>query len=91
MQSFLVVSSVLLWVVMLFNLLLTLAVAKRLSTASQVSHVGLNPGTKGPDFTAQMQDGETATLKKGRGTIFQAANGRNWPWRGSSFVRTPNC
>jgi peroxiredoxin len=73
MQSFLVVSSVLLWGVVLFNLLLTLAVIKRVNDNNKQIHdmgmpdIGLKPGTQAPDFAAQTLDGETVTLANYKG------------------------
>lgn len=68
MQSFLVVSSVLLWIVVLLNLILTLAVIKRVNDNNkqipnmEMPDMGLKPGTQAPDFTAQTLNGETVTL-----------------------------
>jgi peroxiredoxin len=62
MQSVLVVSSVALWVVVLLNLLLTLAVIRRINGGGQVHQMGLKPGTEAPDFTAQTLDGKIVTL-----------------------------
>lgn len=64
MDQILVVSSVLLWVVVLFNLLMTLAVVRRLNAGSQkeVRKVGLEEGQLAPAFTAETLSGETVTL-----------------------------
>lgn len=69
------VSSVLLWFVVLANLLLTLALVRRInSTSGSESGIETGPpvGEKAPDFTATTLTGETVTLADyvGRATIF---------------------
>lgn len=60
----LVVSNVLLWSIVLGNLLLTLAVVRRLSNRGQgsVEIGGPKAGQPAPDFTAQTLKGETLSL-----------------------------
>ncbi len=60
MEQKLAASSILLWVGLLFNLLLTLALIKRITSKSAPNF--LKAGTKAPDFTAQTLDGNTKTL-----------------------------
>jgi peroxiredoxin len=70
MVQLLIISSLLLWGGLLFNLLITLAVVRKLNSASLVggSHVdgpklgGLALGTKAPDFAAQTIEGKSITL-----------------------------
>lgn len=67
METGLVISMVLLWVVVLLNLLLTLALIRRLNRTSTSPHaqaipkVGPEVGQRAPDFTAQTLDGATVT------------------------------
>ncbi len=62
METSLVVNSILLWVVVLFNLLLTLALVRRLNADRRSEHtMGLEAGQPTPDFTAQTLSGEAAT------------------------------
>jgi peroxiredoxin len=77
LEQFLFMSSLLLWVGLLFNLILTLAVVRRVSRSSSVhgrsrDHVDLKPGELGPDFIAQKLNGDTVTLNsyKGRSVAF---------------------
>lgn len=60
MEPIFIISSVLLWIGLLFNLLLTLALIKRM-TSKAASNM-LKVGTKAPDFAAQTLDGKTMTL-----------------------------
>lgn len=64
METALLVSSVLLWLVVLGNVLLTLALVRRLNRAGtdQSSEMGLKAGEAAPDFTAQTLSGATKTL-----------------------------
>lgn len=66
MNETLVISSVMLWIVVLFNLLLTLAVIRRTNTHStntnQPGIRGLVAGELAPDFTAETSDGHTVGL-----------------------------
>lgn len=63
MESFLVVSSVLLWLVVLGNLVLTLALIRRINAGSgAMVDEGLEKGETAPDFAAETLDGETVTL-----------------------------
>lgn len=62
MGTILVVSSVLLWLVVLLNLLLTFALVRRLNTDRRLGDViGLEAGQVAPEFTAQTLSGETVT------------------------------
>lgn len=80
MQIAFVISSVLLWVVVLFNLLLTLALIKRVNAQPrnqapeepEVPGDALPKGTEAPDFSAQTLAGETVTRDsyKGQPTMF---------------------
>lgn len=65
METWLFVSSLLLWVVVLLNLVLTLALVRRINSASGSSpaiETGPPVGEKAPDFTATTLTGETVTL-----------------------------
>lgn len=67
METVLIVSSVLLWVVVLINLLLTLALVRRVNSGTpQPGAVpalsGLSRGDAAPDFSATTLQGETVTL-----------------------------
>lgn len=64
MEVALIVSSVLLWIVLLFNLLLTLALVRRTNanTKQNISTSGLKTGQQAPGFTAQTLEGETVAL-----------------------------
>ncbi len=70
METILIISSVLLWLAILFNLILTFALIRRVNSTEK-SHsrplVGLNPGDRAPDFTAQKLDGEQVTLSTYKG------------------------
>lgn len=76
METILVVSSILLWLVVLLNLLLTLALVRRLnanrSQGVPDSRVGLTRGETAPDFSAQTLSGETIRLRSyaGRSVAF---------------------
>jgi peroxiredoxin len=59
MEQLLILSSTLLWVVVLFNLLLTFALVRRANTGTST---GLRVGQQAPDFTAQTLGGETMNL-----------------------------
>lgn len=65
MEIGLVVSNVLLWLLLLFNLALTLALVRRINDKSHSSSseiIGLETGQAAPDFSAQTLDGEKVTL-----------------------------
>lgn len=67
METVLIVSSVLLWVVVLINLLLTLALVRRVNSGMQQPGAvpalsGLSKGDVAPDFSATTLQGETVTL-----------------------------
>jgi peroxiredoxin len=62
LETGLVVSSVLLWVLVVLNLLLTLALIRRINASARAQKVDRLPaGTLAPDFTAQTLSGETVT------------------------------
>jgi peroxiredoxin len=61
METILIISSVALWVVVGLNLIITLALVRRLNQA-QGMQGGLKKGAPAPDFTAQTLRGETVTL-----------------------------
>jgi len=74
LETVLIVSSVLLWVVVLLNVLLTLALVRRVNAsgglnAAGVSETGPTIGEQAPAFSAQTLEGEPATLEShtGRG------------------------
>ena len=73
-ETVLDIGFVLLWVVVLFNLLLTLALVRRTSsTQSQPQQRDwLQAGEPAPDFTAETLDGEPVTLASyaGRAVVF---------------------
>jgi peroxiredoxin len=77
MEQALVISSVALWVVVLLNLLLTLALVRRLNSGlpaniSKADEIGLKVGTPAPDFIAETLDGKAVTLANyaGRSVAF---------------------
>jgi methylamine dehydrogenase accessory protein MauD len=75
LQTILLISSLFLWVVVLLNLLLTLALIRRLNASAPRSHTllaGLKVGEQAPPFTVQTLDGQTKTLAAytGRSTVF---------------------
>jgi peroxiredoxin len=62
METWLLTSMLLLWVIVLVNLLLTLALIRRLNSSSDGVKTGLAVGTKVPDFGAERLTGERETL-----------------------------
>jgi peroxiredoxin len=64
MEGLVVASIVLLWVVVIFNLFLTLALVRRLNTpsGSQTEEEGLKAGEPAPDFAAETLQGESVKL-----------------------------
>lgn len=63
METALIVSSILLWLVVLLNLLLTLGLVRRLNAnRASAPEMGLKVGEIAPDFSAQSLSGETVTL-----------------------------
>lgn len=63
METALVISSVLLWLIVLANVFLTLALIRRLNrTGGTALEGGLKAGTTAPDFTAQTLQGATRSL-----------------------------
>ncbi|HEX8600791.1 MAG TPA: redoxin domain-containing protein [Chloroflexia bacterium] len=75
MEQALLISSVLLWALVLFNLLLTLALVRKVNASAEErkpAPLGLKVGDKAPDFVAQTLTGGTVTLSQfaGRPTAF---------------------
>jgi peroxiredoxin len=65
LETLLLISSVLLWLVVLGNLLLTLTVIRRINTGSpreRTALTGLRIGEEAPPFSACTRDGQTKTL-----------------------------
>ena len=65
METALVVSSILLWIVVLCNIVLTLALVRRLNATPRHNSLSLEmpkAGQPAPDFRAQTVSGETVTL-----------------------------
>ena len=63
MQFFLVTSVIVLWAVVLCNLVLTLALIRKVNTGSPSSKAtGLEKGQQAPDFRAEQLSGESVTL-----------------------------
>lgn len=65
MENALITSSILLWLIVLCNLLLTLALIRRVNDSSQralVPDIGLKTGQTAPDFTAQTLTDEIVNL-----------------------------
>ena len=64
MEQFLIGSSVFLWVIVVFNLFLTLALIRRLNTKSQISDLssGLKKGELAPNFEAETLSGTKINL-----------------------------
>jgi methylamine dehydrogenase accessory protein MauD len=74
-EQFLLISSLLLWVVVLLNLVLTLALIRRVNASpgqSLTVETGPTIREKAPDFSATTLDGETVTLSRyaGKATTF---------------------
>jgi peroxiredoxin len=70
LEIILEISSICLWIVILFNLFLTFALVRRLNShdrsskeAKRKSTIDLSVGDSAPDFTAKTLDGEIVTLK----------------------------
>jgi len=61
MTQFIVVSLVLLWGVVILNVLLTLALIRRVNSGTEAGG-GLSAGQQAPDFSAMTLHGETVTL-----------------------------
>lgn len=76
METILVVSSILLWLVVLLNLLLTFGLVRRFNAAprpvTMPHQIGLQVGELAPDFTAPTVHGEIVTLSTyiGRKVVF---------------------
>lgn len=71
LETTLLISSILLWLVVLFQLALIFALIRRTHAAGP-PRSGLAAGTQAPEFTAQTLDGETRTLASylGHNTVF---------------------
>ncbi|HLZ61592.1 MAG TPA: TlpA disulfide reductase family protein [Ktedonosporobacter sp.] len=69
MNTALVISSIFLWLIVLANVFLTLALIRRLNRTGQSPplKVGLQAGATAPDFAAQTLQGVTKTLADYRG------------------------
>lgn len=63
MEASLIVSSLLLWMIVILNLFLTLALARRINNVGQRDKLdpGLSAGEIAPDFSVQTLNGETIT------------------------------
>ena len=66
METVLLMSSIVLWLVVLGNLVLTFALIRRVNAGDgragqELPSMGLEAGTEAPDFTAQMLGGEQVT------------------------------
>lgn len=61
METMLVVSSILLWIVMLINILLTIGLARRMRTGTYPNRESLKIGQKVPSFSVQTLQGKTMT------------------------------
>ena len=68
MQTFILASSILLWCVVLLNLLLTLALIRKVNKRQSAAMIdmpsGLPPGDVAPAFSAQTMNGESVTLDR---------------------------
>lgn len=62
METILIISSILLWVMVLLNMLLTLGLARRIRNAAFPLMESLKIGQKAPDFSAPTLQGKTMTL-----------------------------
>jgi peroxiredoxin len=63
LETALVISSIFLWLIVLANVFLTLALVRRLNRTGDIAiEVGLKAGAMAPDFTAQTLQGATKTL-----------------------------
>jgi peroxiredoxin len=61
MENILIISTILLWILMLFNILLTIGLARRINTRLPQLET-LKVGQKAPDFTAWTLEGIPVTL-----------------------------
>ncbi|HLZ57474.1 MAG TPA: TlpA disulfide reductase family protein [Ktedonosporobacter sp.] len=65
MENLLLVSSILVWIVVIANLVLTLALIRRINASPDPMagiETGLPVGTPAPDFSAKTLEGQTVTL-----------------------------
>lgn len=75
-MTLLIVSSILLWLVVCFNLLITMALVRQFNSLTHSpslnASIGLRPGERAPDFAAQTLQHQTVTLTHyiGRPTLF---------------------
>ena len=72
METLLIISSVLLWIIVLGNLLLTLTVIRRVTAGSpgeRPTLAGLRVGAVAPPFSARTLDGQTRTLDDSAGRV----------------------
>lgn len=67
MEQSLIISSVLLWVLTLFNLILTLALIRQSKSRTAPDKIGLRLGEKAPDFVSETLEGKQVTLSEYRG------------------------
>jgi peroxiredoxin len=72
LETVLAISSLFLWLVVLANVFLTLALIRRIN-ANAPKSVGLPAGTPAPDFKAEMLNGGTATLATYTGLNYKVA------------------
>ncbi len=72
MDTFLAVNLIILWLMVLLNLILTLALVKKVNREGNERSIesGLKPGTKAPDFTGRTLDEKTVTLADFKGKRF---------------------
>ncbi|GAB4581599.1 MAG: hypothetical protein Fur0022_43480 [Anaerolineales bacterium] len=68
MDSILVVSSIFLWIFVLFNFILTIAFAQRLNNSLGIEE-RLKVGQNAPDFVAEDMDGQQITLSNFRDQV----------------------
>jgi peroxiredoxin len=85
MNELMIISTVLLWIVLLFNLVLTLALVRKVNAGGargQAPQVDtLKPGTPAPDFSVQTLDGKAVSLASyaGQATLFVAISSHCQP------------
>lgn len=76
METALIISSILLWLVVIWNVLLTLALVRKSKSAN--APTGLKAGQKAPEFSAQMLDGEQVSLATYSGRKVAFLFSLNW-------------
>jgi len=62
LQTWFILSSILSWIVILLNLVLTLALVRKVTFGSNIQQGGLKRGQPAPDFQVQDLDGTNITL-----------------------------